>query len=82
MGFFQQNPDVSTDFPLATAYSLTGKHILFLTVRIKTRNTRYRNRMNFLIKDEKKEDLYTLVANFFRILKHSPYLFPVWLHNQ
>lgn len=40
--------------------------------------------MNFFIKDEKEknEKLYTLVTNVFRILKHSAYVLPVWLHDQ
>lgn len=69
---------------LISPYSLTGKQVLFLTVTIRTRNTRQSSRMNFFIKDEKEknEKLYTLVTNVFRILKHSAYVLPVWLHDQ
>lgn len=40
--------------------------------------------MNFLIMDEKekKEKPHTFVTNFFRILRPSAYLLPVWLHDQ
>lgn len=61
---------------LISHYCLMGKQVLLLSVWIGARNTRWRSRINFLIKNEKekKEKLYMLLTNFFRILMHSPYL--------
>lgn len=73
---------------LISPYLLTGKQVLFwfFFFNSKNKNQKYQieDRISFLINDEykKKEKLYTLVTNVFRILKYLPYLTSERLHDQ